>query len=239
MGIYSGELITEAESDRRAQVYASTGRTYLFDCDGYHIAHPPPGLDAIDPRLGQIAREACARAQDTAMADGIEIGSQEWVEHVSNQFAIDAFHYGNYTRYFNHNCDPNLIIVQAYVKDFHPERPVLAIFTRRDVRKNEELCISYRGVMDPEEEEVMRERNYKAKLLKGRHGKLQGKSAKASAQVKAVSLPPNSKDNVCYWSVNTANVRRSSRLTNASGAAICCGTMFNKVNILTDVDFLQ
>ncbi len=142
LGIYTGELITEAESERRGTIYEKIGRTYLFDCDGWQIANPPPiyELHAVDPRLAQLATEAADKyraAQSAREADD---------DSSYSSYSVDAFHFGNFTRYFNHSCDPNLAITQAYVGDWHPERPSLVIFTRRDVRPGEELCISYKGL---------------------------------------------------------------------------------------------
>ncbi|WRT65791.1 uncharacterized protein IL334_002740 [Kwoniella shivajii] len=143
LGIYAGELISELDSEERGLLYAQIGRTYLFDCDGWQIANPPSGLHRIDPRLAELAELSAERAR---MADG----EADDPSYVYSAYSVDAFHYG-FTRYFNHSCDPNLAITQAYVKDFHPERPILVIFARRNVARNEELCISYKGIPDDEE----------------------------------------------------------------------------------------
>jgi histone-lysine N-methyltransferase SUV39H len=63
IGIYSGELVTEAETEVRGRIYEKVGRTYLFDLDGYHISHPPQGLEAIDPRAYELAMTVKDRAQ--------------------------------------------------------------------------------------------------------------------------------------------------------------------------------
>ena len=39
---------------------------YLFDCDGYHIANPPAGLEAVDSRLAVLARDSARRAAQAA-----------------------------------------------------------------------------------------------------------------------------------------------------------------------------
>lgn len=69
--------------------------------------------------------------------------------------------HGESWAYFqNHSCYPNIQIVQAYVDDFHPERPLyvlknlvtrltdrrLVIFSLYDVEAGQELCISYKGL---------------------------------------------------------------------------------------------
>jgi len=64
IGIYAGEVLTDLESECRGEIYDKTDRTYLFDMDGYHIGNPPPReeLEAIDPRLAELAYVVRARA---------------------------------------------------------------------------------------------------------------------------------------------------------------------------------
>ncbi|WWD05642.1 hypothetical protein V865_003723 [Kwoniella europaea PYCC6329] len=164
LGIYAGELITEQESEERGKLYAQIGRTYLFDCDGWQIAHPPSGLSRLDSRSAELAELASQRAK-------IAAEEADDPSYVYSAYSVDAFHYG-FTRYFNHSCDPNLAITQAYVKDFHPERPILVIFARRPIARNEELCISYKGLPDDDEIPIptpqpkLTTRNAKAKKSK-------------------------------------------------------------------------
>jgi histone-lysine N-methyltransferase SUV39H len=70
LGMYSGELITDNESERRGHLYNDIGRTYLFDLDGYQISHPPPiaKLRKVDPRLAYLAEQTLEKVQ----AAGIE-----------------------------------------------------------------------------------------------------------------------------------------------------------------------
>jgi len=180
LGVYSGELITEAESERRGVIYSVVGRTYLFDCDGYQIANPPPGLLKIDPRLAELAEAAKTRAR-------ISASDQDDTYHYS-AYSVDAFHYGNFTRFFNHSCDPNLAITQAYVRDYHPERPLLVIFSCRDVRAGEELCISYKGIPDEVETEAERTERKKSGSRKRK------RTAKTSAAAHVASKRDAKKD---------------------------------------------
>ncbi|KAJ3522364.1 hypothetical protein NM688_g8883 [Phlebia brevispora] len=72
------------------------------------------------------------------------------------KYCVDAFHAGNFTRYLNHSCDPNCQLSPCYINEANIEKPLLAIFTRRDVAAGEELCFSYWGPPDdnePEEED--------------------------------------------------------------------------------------
>ncbi len=58
---------------------------------------------------------------------------------------IDAALFGNHTRFFNHSCDPNIYHVPVYTHNPSIMRPILAFFTIREVKKDEELCFSYKG----------------------------------------------------------------------------------------------
>jgi SET domain-containing protein len=59
---------------------------------------------------------------------------------------IDARYYGNWTRFINHSCDPNLHIVPIRIDQSTP--PHLAFFTLREIQANEELSYSYGTVID-------------------------------------------------------------------------------------------
>ncbi|KAL1750426.1 hypothetical protein FB107DRAFT_252152 [Schizophyllum commune] len=61
---------------------------------------------------------------------------------------IDSKRAGNYTRYLNHSCEPNLIAIPVYTEE---DLPRIAFFTSRIIRPEEELCISYSSA-DIEEE---------------------------------------------------------------------------------------
>lgn len=65
-------------------------------------------------------------------------------EHVGHQDAlttcIDASCYGNISRFINHSCSPNLVIVPVRSNCIVPR---LCLFASRDVINGEELCFSY------------------------------------------------------------------------------------------------
>ncbi|TFK90557.1 SET domain-containing protein, partial [Polyporus arcularius HHB13444] len=63
------------------------------------------------------------------------------------RYCIDAYHAGN-----NHSCDPNCGINAVYLNEANIEKPLLAIFTKRDIEPHEELCFSYMGPIDGEAE---------------------------------------------------------------------------------------
>jgi len=114
IGIYSGELLTDAESEMRGLTYNSCGRTYLFDIDHHHL------------------RKAAG---------------EEW----EVKYVVDAYHAGNFTRFLNHSCDPNCTLNACYINDANIDKPLLAVFTQRDVEPLEELCFSYSGAPDADD----------------------------------------------------------------------------------------
>ncbi|CAF4820529.1 unnamed protein product [Rotaria socialis] len=70
-------------------------------------------------------------------------------EHQSGKIIktfIDARYYGNWTRFINHSCNPNLHIVPIRIDQ--PTPPRLAFFTLREVQDNEELSYSYGTMID-------------------------------------------------------------------------------------------
>ncbi|KAJ8580525.1 SET domain-containing protein [Rhizopogon salebrosus TDB-379] len=48
-------------------------------------------------------------------------------------YSVDAYHAGNLTRFLNHSCDPNCEIQACYINEANIEKPMLAIFTVREV----------------------------------------------------------------------------------------------------------
>lgn len=58
-------------------------------------------------------------------------------------FTVDAYEYGNISRFVNHSCEPNLTVYSVYINNIHPEMPELAFFAKRDIEAGEELTIKY------------------------------------------------------------------------------------------------
>lgn len=56
---------------------------------------------------------------------------------------IDAFEFGNVSRFMNHSCDPNCAIWAVYIDCLDPNLPRLGIFTRRRMEAGEELTFDY------------------------------------------------------------------------------------------------
>ncbi|KAI7829090.1 hypothetical protein BX661DRAFT_142495 [Kickxella alabastrina] len=61
----------------------------------------------------------------------------------SNRFAIDAQKFGNISHFFNHSCEPNLVIRAAYINHLDQRLHELAFFACRDVKLGEELTFDY------------------------------------------------------------------------------------------------
>jgi len=59
-----------------------------------------------------------------------------------NLFSVDAMHYGNVSRFFNHSCNPN-VAIYTVVKNGDNRVYDLAIFALRPIKPYEELCFDY------------------------------------------------------------------------------------------------
>ncbi|KAI9507899.1 hypothetical protein F5148DRAFT_980721 [Russula earlei] len=124
IGVYAGELLTENEGEQRGIKYNKFGRTYLFQLDFYHLRPEESGT-------------------------GGDEGDDDW----QPKYVIDAYHAGNFTRFLNHSCDPNCAMNACYVNEANLDKPLLALFTRREVQPWEELCFSYTGYDSDEEDD--------------------------------------------------------------------------------------
>ncbi|KAI0342079.1 SET domain-containing protein [Trametopsis cervina] len=69
--------------------------------------------------------------------------NEDW----TTKYCVDAWHAGN-----NHSCEPNCFIVPVYINEPDLEKPLLAIFTNRDVPAHQELCFSYFGPPDQDDQ---------------------------------------------------------------------------------------
>lgn len=68
----------------------------------------------------------------------------QYKEHLSTHktvvTCVDASSYGNYSRFINHSCNPNLAMIPVRIDSVLPH---LSLFTTRTVEKSEELSYSY------------------------------------------------------------------------------------------------
>ncbi|KAJ1779671.1 hypothetical protein LPJ77_001183 [Coemansia sp. RSA 2523] len=59
------------------------------------------------------------------------------------RFTVDARVYGNVSHFFNHSCDPNMVIRDVYIGHMDPRLHELAFFAVRDIEPNVELTFDY------------------------------------------------------------------------------------------------
>lgn len=142
IGFYSGEVIREEAVDARAHVYDQVGRTYLFDLEGYHFSRPPPGLEKVNPDFARIAYDVAKEANKGGDPDG-------W-----SAYSIDAFAWGNITRFVNHSCDPNTLLSTVYFDDYDLRKPRLALISRKWIHPGTEVTISYTSHPDDDDKVV-------------------------------------------------------------------------------------
>ncbi|KAI5886507.1 uncharacterized protein SCHCODRAFT_02555528 [Schizophyllum commune H4-8] len=161
IGIYAGELLDERESHRRGLKYNRFGRTYLLDLDFWwcrrndrtQAPQPKPGPHAKEESpAGKAKKKGRTRKQSSQDPD--EQPEEELVVEEDDApgweplYTVDAYHAGNFTRFFNHSCDPNLITTGVYVSEANVDKPLVCFFACRDIAPEEELTFNYRGADD-------------------------------------------------------------------------------------------
>ncbi|KAF9531381.1 hypothetical protein CPB83DRAFT_761575 [Crepidotus variabilis] len=60
-------------------------------------------------------------------------------------YVVDAFHAGNFTRFLNHSCDPNCRLYPIFTNEGSDQKPLLAVFSIKDIQPREEICFNYQG----------------------------------------------------------------------------------------------
>jgi histone-lysine N-methyltransferase SUV39H len=58
-------------------------------------------------------------------------------------YTVDAYRYGSVSRFFNHNCNPNLLIAPCFIDHIDQSLHFIAFFAARDIHPDEELCFDY------------------------------------------------------------------------------------------------
>ncbi|KAI9225352.1 MAG: hypothetical protein DHS80DRAFT_3221, partial [Piptocephalis tieghemiana] len=61
------------------------------------------------------------------------------------RYCVDAFACGNFTRFMNHSCSPNVKIVTAHVTNADLDLHDLALFACQNIAKGEEFSFDYMG----------------------------------------------------------------------------------------------
>ncbi|EJD04424.1 uncharacterized protein FOMMEDRAFT_167613 [Fomitiporia mediterranea MF3/22] len=85
------------------------------------------------------------------------------------KYVIDAFHVGNFTRFLNHSCDPNCRINAVYINEANIDKPLLAIFTTKDLDAGQELCFNYNPERDEDDDDSDEEHSYQKCLCGARN----------------------------------------------------------------------
>jgi len=84
----------------------------------------------------------------------------DYNEELEFEYVVDATHTANLGRFLNHSCLPNCETFIAYVENNYMPMPVIAFFTNRLIKENEELSIDYymgaekNPISNPEEDDV-------------------------------------------------------------------------------------
>ncbi|RKP12597.1 hypothetical protein BJ684DRAFT_11255 [Piptocephalis cylindrospora] len=118
--ILRGECVGEYVGERLSQRVAEM-REYLYDRFGLTYSF---GLEATSERAEE--------------EDETEF---EW-ENPTN-VTLDGTFVSNHTRFFNHSCDPNIIVVHVSDGDRDHRGIRYSFYTVRDVKKGEELTFDY------------------------------------------------------------------------------------------------
>lgn len=131
IGVYSGELITTESSWKRDD------DTYLFNLTCCATIPQPPAVTE-DPPAGE---------DQTNSDDAAEVPDeqQQQLGHTNNkvQFVCDAKFFGNFTRFINHSCEPNVIGVRSFTTHQDPRFPYIAFYTNKEVSAGSELTLNY------------------------------------------------------------------------------------------------
>lgn len=131
IGIYAGELITDADGESRGKIYNHFGRTYLFNLDSYHLKYVNNEGDLMTKKERE---KVDARYELEPEHDDFD-----------NKYVVDAYHAGNFTRFLNHSCAPNCSLFSVYLNTPDLSTPLLALFSTRDIEPREELSFDYSG----------------------------------------------------------------------------------------------
>ncbi|GAA5863035.1 hypothetical protein JCM1840_002447 [Sporobolomyces johnsonii] len=195
LGVYAGELLPSAIADGRDDlIYHRIGRCYTYALDSWTIGEdykrlaPLADADKIDvashtaahksgpttkrkTKKKEWSESAEGKGKDKAV-DEEEDDEEEGDETVyTSLYSIDAFSYGNWTRFANHLCDGfNVVPRPVYVDEANVTRPLWVYVARKDIKPGEEITISYFSEIDPDPAEFgysVHEWKHEAKIARG------------------------------------------------------------------------
>ncbi|KAG8930107.1 hypothetical protein FRC01_003252 [Tulasnella sp. 417] len=113
-------------------------------------------------RRGYIFDLDCRELDGEGQAPGDPPSSPSRLRVSHKRYSIDAWACGNWTRFINHSCQPNMKVYTAYHDLYDHENPPpgkLIFVTTRDIHVGEELTIDY----DPRSSEIGRGSQRKAR----------------------------------------------------------------------------
>jgi SET domain-containing protein len=94
--------------------------------------------------VGEVLRHAVAVERMGKMCEKDSCYLLVFVEHMPNGLVlrtfIDAEYKGNESRFINHSCEPNLVVVPVRGTSLLPK---LCLFAARDISEGEEVCYHY------------------------------------------------------------------------------------------------
>lgn len=166
IGVYSGELIS-AEASRQRE-----DDTYLFNLANSQIIYTQANGtaeqvsgkpdSAYQEEQSSIVIESGnepALVEETSISDEYEVNSSNGAEQnpqneenkmeqdesqpTDGQFVCDAKFYGNFTRFINHSCEPNVIGIRSFTRHHDLRFPYISFFTNKEIPANTELTLNY------------------------------------------------------------------------------------------------
>jgi len=92
--------------------------------------------ETVETQLPEVVEEAHSQKGDPREEEG-DSSKKE------SSYICDAKYYGNFTRFINHSCKPNVTGIKTFTTHQDVRFPYIAFFSNRDIRANEELTLNY------------------------------------------------------------------------------------------------
>lgn len=155
IGIYSGELISDTSSAARSD------DTYLFNLSNTAPKAPdrPRAEEYVVPEQESPARADCMESADDGCeqvtirrdwgepcgepAQAGEVADKRAEPRTPETFICDAKYFGNFTRFINHSCEPNVIGIRTFTAHQDDRFPYISFFANRDIQAGEEVTLNY------------------------------------------------------------------------------------------------
>lgn len=169
IGVYSGELITAESSHHRSDdtYLFNLTHTHIYpkpndDSKDREAQEPDVKEDIYHVVDKSETCELSVSYSDATLDSGMSLNEcdtsrfseendnkqdhstdQPNQEQQLDQFVCDAKYYGNFTRFINHSCEPNVIGIRSFTKHQDARFPYIAFFTNKDIRAQTELTLNY------------------------------------------------------------------------------------------------